>query len=144
MSTARHILLVEDSSDDVFFMQRALKSADVRQSHAVAATGTEAIEYLAGAGKFADRAAFPLPALILLDLKLPGKNGHEVLEWVRAQPELRTIVVIMLTTSKERSDVQRAYESGANAYLVKPSSAPQLIEQVRALKAFWFDQNEFS
>ena len=144
MSTSRHILLVEDNPDDLFFMQRALKAADVRQPHSVATTGLEAVDYLKGAGKFADRVAFPPPALVLLDLKLPGLDGHEVLCWIRAQPEWRGLVVVILTTSRERSDVQKAYANGANAYLVKPSAAPELIAQVKALKAFWFEQNEFA
>jgi CheY-like chemotaxis protein len=137
------ILLVEDNADDVYFMERALKGVDIRHPLHVATSGFEAIEYLSGEGRFADRLAFPLPALVLLDLKLPGKGGHEVLEWIRRRPELRPIVVIVMTTSRERSDVQRAYELGANAYLVKPTGAPALLEQVKTLKTFWLDQNEF-
>lgn len=144
MSTPRHLLLVEDNPDDLFFMQRALRTADVRQPHSVVTTGLEAVAYLKGEGKFADRGAFPAPALVLLDLKLPGMDGHEVLCWIRAQPAWRRLVVVILTTSRERSDVQQAYANGANAYLVKPSAAPELIAQVKALKAFWLEQNEFA
>lgn len=144
MTQPTAILLVEDNPDDAFFMQRAAKAASVPHELVVVATGDEAVDYLAGAGKFSDRQSFPLPLLVLLDLKLPGRSGHEVLQWIRQQPSLKSTVVVVLTTSRERSDVQKAYALGANAYLVKPSAAPQLIEQVKALKAFWLEHNEFA
>jgi CheY-like chemotaxis protein len=138
------LLLVEDSPDDVFFMKRALQSAEVTLPLQVASSGEEAIAYLSGRDKFADRVAFPLPLLVLLDLKLPVRDGHEVLAWIRQQPSLKTLVVIMMTTSKERSDVQKAYSLGANAYLVKPAAAAQLVEQVKAVKKFWLEHNAFA
>jgi CheY-like chemotaxis protein len=141
---SRTLLLVEDSPDDVFFMKRALQSAEVALSLQVAATGEQAIAYLSGQNQFADRAAFPLPLLVLLDLKLPVRDGHEVLAWIREQPGLKQLVVIVMTTSKERTDVHKAYALGANAYLVKPASAAQLVEQVKSVKSFWLDHNEFA
>ena len=141
---SRTLLLVEDSPDDVFFMKRALKSAEVALPLHVAGTGEEAIAYLSGRDKFTDRAAFPLPLLVLLDLKLPVRDGHEVLAWIREQPALKQLVVIVMTTSKERVDVQKAYALGANAYLVKPAAAAQLVEQVRSVKKFWLEHNEFA
>src|SRR3954466_1946963 len=98
----RTILLVEDNSDDVFFMKRALKAAGIVNPLEVVMTGQAAIDYLSGEGPYADRKAHPLPVLILLDLKLPVKNGHEVLEWLRGNPSLATMVAIILSTSHER------------------------------------------
>lgn len=136
------ILQVEDREEDVFLLNYALKQAGVRNPVQVASDGQEAIDYLSGAGKFADRAAFPLPCLVLLDLKLPLRMGLEVLEWIRQQPALRTMVVVVLTSSDDESDVRRAYERGANAFLVKPSDATVLVDMCRALKHFWIVHNQ--
>jgi CheY-like chemotaxis protein len=138
------ILLVEDNEDDIFFMKRAMKSAAVENQLQVVTDGQQAIDYLQGAGKFSDRTQFPLPILVLLDLKLPHKSGHEVLRWIRDQSKFETLVVIVLTTSRETSDIEEAYRLGANAYLVKPPGAPELIEIVKSLKQFWLTHNEFT
>lgn len=144
MSRRGAILLVEDNEDDVFFMKRAMKSAAVENALQVVTDGQQAIEYLQGTGKFSDRTQFPLPILVLLDLKLPHKSGHEVLRWIREQPDFKTLVVIVLTTSRETSDIEKAYRSGANAFLVKPPGAPELVEIVKSLKQFWLMHNEFT
>jgi CheY-like chemotaxis protein len=141
MNAVGPILLVEDNPDDVFFMQRACKSAGVTNPLQVAEDGNKAIDYLSGAGKFDDRTAYPLPCLMLLDLKLPGKSGLDVLGWVREQREFTTRVVIVLTTSREPRDIHEAYRLGANAYLVKPTSPSQLSELMVAIKTFWIDHN---
>lgn len=138
------ILLVEDNEDDIFFMKRALKSAGVENPLQVATDGQQAIEYLQGEGKFSDRTEFPLPILVLLDLKLPYKNGHEVLRWIREQIEFEALVVIVLTTSRETSDIEKAYRIGANSYLVKPPGAPELVAIVNAFKQFWLTHNQFT
>lgn len=135
------ILLVEDNPDDVFFMKRACKSVDLENPLHAAESGDEAIDYLSGNGKFADREAHPLPCLIFLDLKLPGRNGLEVLEWLRQKAEFISTMVIVLTTSREPSDIHEAYRLGANAYLVKPTSPTQLADLVTAVKRFWIDHN---
>lgn len=135
------ILLVEDNPDDVFFMQRACKAASLENPVHVAEDGRQAIEYLSGEGKFEDRNTYPLPCLILLDLKLPGKGGLEVLKWMREREEFTTRVVIVLTTSREPRDIHEAYRLGANAYLVKPTSPAQLAEVISAIKTFWIDHN---
>lgn len=144
MTNEGTILLVEDNSDDVFFMRRAFKAADIGNPLQVVSDGSQAIQYFRGLGKFADRETYPLPVLVLLDLKMPIRDGHEVLEWMRLRKQFRTAVVIVLTTSQEMSDVTRAYRLGANSYLVKPSSPPELVEQVRAIKRYWLDQNLFT
>src|SRR4051794_32895735 len=95
------LLLVEDNPDDVFFMRRALKAADVSNPLHLVVDGREAINYLEGAGQFADRSKFPLPCLVLLDLKLPHYSGHEVLRWIRERDDLKSLIVVVLTTSNE-------------------------------------------
>ncbi|MDB6055993.1 MAG: putative response regulator, CheY [Verrucomicrobiales bacterium] len=139
----RTILLVEDSQDDVFFMNRACKKALVTNPINVAQDGQEAIDYLSGEGKFKDRKQFELPAVVLLDLKLPHKNGLEVLQWIRSRPQFKTLIVVLLTSSRENRDVEAAYKLGANAFLVKPSHFDHLVEMLKAFKVFWIDQNEF-
>jgi CheY-like chemotaxis protein len=140
---SKAILLVDDSEDDVFFMQRALKSAAISNPVMVVDDGQKAIDYLAGTGQFGDRAAFPLPGLIFLDLKMPGRKGLEVLEWIRQQDSLRHIVVVILTSSQEPSDLRNAYRLGANSFLVKPSTTEQLNELAGAIKAYWLQFNVF-
>ncbi|HEY6229234.1 MAG TPA: response regulator [Verrucomicrobiae bacterium] len=135
------ILLVEDNPDDVFFMQRAFKATAIENPLQVAVDGQEAIDYLAGAGKFADRNAFPLPCLMLLDLKLPRKTGHEVLKWIRDRPDLATLIVIALTTSRETKDITEAYRLCVNAYLVKPTSPAELANIMTKIRDFWIDLN---
>lgn len=137
------LLLVEDNEDDAFFLRRALKHAGIAQPPAHVPDGRAAVDYLAGEGAYADRAAHPLPAIIFLDLNLPYLTGLQVLEWIRQRPEFARIVVIALTSSSEASDLRRAYALGVNSYVVKPSSAEQLQEVVKAFKLWWLETNRF-
>jgi CheY-like chemotaxis protein len=141
MDTEGTILLVEDNEDDVFFMQRAIKSVGISNPLQVVQDGQTAIDYLNGSGEFADRDKFPFPCLVLLDLKLPRKTGHEVLAALRAQKECAALVVIALTTSREAKDIAQAYQLGVNAYLVKPTSPTQLMEMMTAVRNFWITYN---
>jgi CheY-like chemotaxis protein len=125
------ILLVEDDEDDVFLMERALSQTRLEVTMHIATNGQEAIDYLSGNGPYGDRAAHPLPALIFLDLKLPFVNGFEVLEWMRRQPALSDIQVLVLTSSPEDRDRQRAQNLGVKAYLVKPPTPQMLLEAFR-------------
>ena len=125
------LLLVEDNEDDVFIFRRALARAALGNDVQVVTDGQDAIDYLAGAGPFAERARFPLPYLVLLDLKLPRRSGLEVLEWVRGQPELAHIPVIVLTSSAEARDIQRTRELGALHYLVKPPHPDLLADLIQ-------------
>jgi len=134
------ILQVEDDSNDVFLLQHALTKAGVANPIQVATDGQRAIDYLSGAGKYADREQFPFPCLVLLDLKLPHVMGLNVLKWIRQQPGA-TLVVLMLTASAEDADIATAYRLGANAFLTKPSKANKLEEMARAIKDFWLTQN---
>lgn len=135
-------LLVEDDPNDVLLIQRAFRKANLGNPVHVVRDGDEAVAYLAGSGGYADRALHPYPVLVLLDLKLPRKSGHEVLQWPRGQEELRRTPVVVLTSSRESIDVDRAYDLGANSYLVKPVSAGALFEMVQALKRYWLILNE--
>jgi CheY-like chemotaxis protein len=141
--TSGSILLVEDNENDVIFMKRMMRVAQVNCPLRVVTNGQEAIDYLAGTAKFADRAQFPLPTLVLLDLKLPQKSGLEVLHWIRHNPAHQTLVVLILSTSREPGDIERAYRLCANAYLVKPHDVGQLAELMKSIKAFWLTFNEF-
>ena len=131
---------MEDEENDVLFMQQAMKKAGVPNPIRVATDGQQAIDYFKGTGKFANRAEFPLPGLVLLDLKLPRVMGLDVLKWIREQSEVATIVVI-LTSSKEETDITTAYHLGANGYLVKPSDLSQLTDIAKSIKDFWLTQN---
>ncbi|HXI84522.1 MAG TPA: response regulator [Verrucomicrobiae bacterium] len=136
----RTILLVEDDENDMFFLQRAMKNAGVPNPIQIASDGQQAIDYFQGTGKFANREEFPLPYLVLLDLKLPRVMGLDVLKWIRQQPEVAAIVII-LSSSKEEADVATAYRLGANGYLVKPAEASQLNDMAKSIKDFWLSQN---
>ena len=128
--------------DDVFFLKHAFAGAGILNPVQVAQDGREAIDYLSGNGKVcADRDAFPLQSLVLLDLKLPLVMGLEVLRWLRGQPELKTIIVIILTSSKLAPDIEATYQLGGNAYLVKPSSPTELAEIAMRIKKFWLELN---
>jgi DNA-binding response OmpR family regulator len=134
------ILQIEDDPNDVFFLQRAMTKAGVTVSIQVATDGREGIAYLQGAGKFADRTKYPFPSLVLLDLKLPYVMGLDVLKWIREQPGMTT-VVIMLTASGEEDDIMKAYRLGANGFLTKPSEATKLVELVKAVNDYWLVHN---
>jgi CheY-like chemotaxis protein len=134
------ILQVEDDPNDVFFLQHAMKKAGVANPIQVASDGQQAIDYLQGAGKFADREEFPLPCLVLLDLKLPYVMGLEVLKWIRQQSGT-ALPVVMLTASGEDADIATAYRLGANAFLTKPSQASKFEDMVKAIKDFWLTHN---
>ena len=136
----RAILLVEDDENDVFLMQQAMQKAGVVNPIRVASDGQAAIDYFKGTGKFANREEFPLPCLVLLDLKLPHVMGLDVLKWIRQQPEVAAIVVI-LSSSNEEADIATAYRLGANGYLVKPPDASKLADVAKSIKDFWLTQN---
>lgn len=135
------ILLVEDNEDDVFLMKRALKAAGVLNRVIVVTDGDQATRYLAGEDEFADRGNWPKPAVVFLDLKLPLRSGHEVLGWIRGRKELESLVVVVLTSSDEPSDLRRAYSLGANSYLVKPLTPQQLTSLADAFNWAWLKYN---
>lgn len=134
------ILQVDDDPNDVFLLRHAMKKIGMENFIQVASDGQQAIDYLQGAGKFADRTKFPLPSLVLLDLKLPYVMGLDVLKWIRQQPGTPQVVVV-LTASAEDADIATAYRLGANAFLTKPSEAGKLEGMVKAIKDFWLTHN---
>ena len=136
------ILLIEDNYDDVLLIQRAFRKANIQQPLTIVSDGDEAISYLQGEGKYADSERFPLPGLILLDLKLPRRSGLEVLAWIAQQPKLRRILIVVLTSSQENSDLDRAYDLGANSYLVKPIDFHNFVHLVRVVDDYWFKLNQ--
>jgi CheY-like chemotaxis protein len=136
------VLLVEDNEDDILFVQRAFRRAKLSNALPVVEDGDAAVAYLSGQGEYADRNHHPMPTLILLDIKLPRRSGLEVLAWLRAQPGLRRIPVVMLTSSKESADVDRAFDLGASGYLVKPVDFDGLLEMVRTIGVYWMVMSE--
>ena len=138
----RTILLVEDEEHDVFFFKRAAKLAGMINPLHVAQDGRQAIDYLKGTGVYADRTQFPLPSLVLLDLKLPYVMGLDVLKWIRAQREFQTVIVIVFTSSRLAPDIDMAYRLGANSYVVKPSTPGKLQEMLVVIKQYWLEMNE--
>jgi len=133
------VLLVEDSDDDVFAMKRACQRTGIPHSLRVVNTGDQAIEYLAGKGGYSDRIAYPFPDLVFLDIKLPGLDGHEVLHWVKSQPGMQSLPVVMLTGSNEPTDVQRAYGLGVDSFVRKISCPAEFGQAVRVILKYWLE-----
>ena len=133
MNTLMDILVVDDSANDTFLLEQAFKKAAATSRLHATQDGIEARAYLKGEGGFSDRAMHPFPDIVLLDLNMPRMNGFEFLEWLRDDPECESIVVYVLSASARDGDVQRAYELGANSYVVKPSRIEELVSFVTAL-----------
>lgn len=136
------ILLVEDSDDDAFLLTRALRTAEIDNPVHIVTDGEQALDYLQGAGKFADRAQYALPSLVLLDLKLPRVSGFEVLEWIQRDTTLPPLVVVVLSSSGETRDINMAYRFGARSYLVKPPTAASFVDLAQGLKMYWLQLNQ--
>lgn len=137
------ILLVEDDPADARLIQRALDKAGIAEPVVRLTDGEDAVSYLRGDFPYENRKSYPLPVLILLDIKLPKKNGFEVLEWVRKQKDsMHRTLVVMLTSSNHAVDVSRAYDLGANSYLVKPETFEQLLNLAKSFKTYWLECNE--
>ncbi len=131
------ILIVEDNRDDALLIQRALRRANLINPLQVVANGEQAIGYLKGDGPYADRSSYPLPELVMLDLQMPRVSGLEVLKWIREQSEFSLLPVVILTSSDQAPDARRAYELGANSYLIKPGNFEELARLARRLGASW-------
>jgi len=141
MLDGQFILLAEDDPNDVLPIQRAFQKAGLGSVLKIVPDGAEAIDYLSGRGAYADRDKFPLPFLLLLDLKMPGTDGFEVLQWVRSDEEVKRLLVVVLTSSELQEDVDRAYELGANSYLVKPVSFDEMVHMLQRFEAYWTEIN---
>lgn len=131
------VLYVEDDENDVLFMQMAFRKAGLSRLLHVVRNGREAVDYLSGAGAFADRTRHPLPALLLLDLNLPVLSGFGVLQWVRNQPDFRTLPTVVFSSSTLPEDKLKAANLGASEYVQKPASGTKFAEVVADLSGHW-------
>ncbi len=132
------VLLVEDDLNDIFLVKRAFKMAQVQNPLQVVTDGQEAMSYLRGDGKYADRQTYPLPKLMVMDIKMPRKSGFEVLEWVKGRPgPLRRIPIVIVSSSEDPDHINRAYELGANAYMVKPVNFRRVEHLFQSITQYW-------
>ena len=137
------ILHVEDNEDDQFFLKRACEAAGIQNTIHSLDDGQKAIDYLSSQGPYADRQQYTTPCLVILDLKLPKVHGLEVLKWIRAHKEFKSIVVVILSSSPLRNDVDTAYDAGVNSFIVKPLTSDQMTNIARLIKEYWLETNEF-
>ena len=137
MRDSSAILLVEDDEADILLLRRAFRNARIANPLIEVRDGQAAIQYLSGEGDYTDRTLYPIPFLILLDLRLPKLSGFEVIAWLRDQPQLAHLIVVVLTASDHVSDVSKARELGANSYLVKPGNFEELVQMVKRIKGRW-------
>ena len=137
MAKCPTILLVEDDPNDVLLVRMAFQRSSAGIPITVATNGQEAVQYLRGEGVYANRNQHPFPDLLLLDLKMPLMDGFQVLRWIRAQPVIKRLPVIVLTSSLRDSDARLAYEEGANSFISKPTDFNQLVHMLKSLGDFW-------
>jgi CheY-like chemotaxis protein len=137
-NTITTILVAEDDPDDVMLMTDALVESRLARDLHFVHDGDELLDYLRRQGKYADPALSPRPRLILLDLNMPRKDGREVLKAIKADPELRQIPVVVLTTSQAEEDICRTYDLGANSFITKPVTFTALVEAMNVLGKYWF------
>ena len=136
-ANSKTILLIEDNNDDVLLLKRVIARAGVAYPVQVVGDGAEAIKYLNREAPFEDVEKFPLPYIILTDIKMPKRTGFDVLEWIRSHPACRGIPTVILSSSSQDADVTRAYDLGASAYIVKPADGAVLDTIVHRLFSFW-------
>lgn len=136
-SPAKAVLFADDDINDRYLMLEACKDAGIRHPLVMVEDGEEVIHYLNGAGKYGDRALYPIPCLAVLDLSMPRKSGFDALRWIRESPQWRSLRVVILSASAQPRDVALAYELGACAYIMKPSTAEELIALAAAINSFW-------
>lgn len=135
------ILLIEDEATDSVLIRRALEKAGVENPIQTIANGDTALSYLEGIGEYQNRARYPLPVFVLLDLKLPGMMGLQLLKWIRTRKDLRLIPIVVLTSSAEESDVRSAYEGGANSYMLKPGDRDEVCRVINIIQNYWLEHN---
>lgn len=131
------VLIAEDNEDDAFLLQRAFRNLGLQNPIQIVTDGEQVVYYLQGQNKFRDRRQFPFPSVIFLDIKMPKMNGFEVLKWIRDHPDCHVMPTMIFSSSSHPGDVTRAYQNGANAYLVKPATLPQLESMVKRAFEFW-------
>jgi CheY-like chemotaxis protein len=131
------ILLVEDEEADATLLKMAFRRNNLPNPIQWAQDGLEAMEYLNGEGAYADRTQYPFPEVLLLDLKMPRVDGLELLSWLKKHPEFRVIPTIIMTSSRQDLDIEKAYNLGANTYMIKPSSFQELAKMVKLIHEYW-------
>lgn len=137
MNKSFTILVAEDDPNDVHLLQRAFRKNGINNPVQTCSDGEETIAYLRGEGKYANREAFPVPEVIFLDIKMPKKTGFDVLQWLQTHKECAVIPTIVLTSSDQQTDIQRAYQLGANSYLMKPASFDDLVKMTNVVFEYW-------
>lgn len=137
------ILVAEDSRDDAFLLKRAFLKAGVNAPLELVENGDSAVNYLAGHKPFDDRQKFPFPKLLILDVKMPGCNGFEVLKWVREHRGFHLLPILMLSSSDDQQDIDKAHELGANGYTVKPCGIELLTQMVLCIEGYWLKQHRY-
>lgn len=135
--SAYTILLVEDEENDATLVQMAFRKNNITNPIQWVTDGVQAIAYLNGEGIYADRKQYPFPEVLILDLKMPRMTGLELLSWVREHPEYRVIPTIIMTSSRQDIDIEKAYSLGANTYMIKPSSFEELAKMVKLAHEYW-------
>jgi CheY-like chemotaxis protein len=140
MAKLQPVLIADDSEDDLYLMRRAFSRAALSNPFIAVRDGVEAIAYLNGEGAYADRTEHPLPALILLDIKMPRCSGLEVLEWIRDKADWKKIPVLILSSSNQTRDKEAAKKLGADGYFVKPTSFEELVALVKRLQKNWLSR----
>lgn len=141
LQRSKTILLADDDPDDVLLTKLACERSGIAHSMAVVGDGAKAIDYLAGNGEYSDRQTYPLPGLILLDVKMPKLDGLDVLAWIRTQPQFANIPIIMLTNSNEPKDVDRAYRLKVTSYLLKGAKMADFEQAMRVVLKYWLEMN---
>jgi len=131
------VLIAEDNEDDAFLLEHAFRNIGLQNPIQIVSDGEQVIRYLRGDGKFSDRQQFPFPSILFLDIKMPKMTGFDVLEWIRDHPDCHLMPTMIFSTSSHESDVTRAYQCGANAYLVKPPTIGELETFLRRAFDFW-------
>jgi CheY-like chemotaxis protein len=131
------ILIAEDSRDDAFFLERAFRKIGLKNPVQILTDGAEVLDYLKAEGKYENRAEYPFPSVMFIDIKMPHVNGFQVLEWLRDHQDCKVIPTMVFSSSEQPEDIERAYQLGANAYFVKPNSTEQLVELLKCAYDFW-------
>ncbi len=131
------ILIAEDDANDALLVRRALGKIDPGIAHQFVSNGEDVIAYVLGMGEFSDREKFPFPTLLLLDMKMPRKGGLEVLEWLQANPDCRVVPTIVWSSSRLPLDIRRAYDLGANCFIVKPNAFDEIQSSLELAFRFW-------
>jgi CheY-like chemotaxis protein len=141
IASRKLVLVAEDNPNDVLLLKYSVARAGIESQITFVRDGEEVLDYLKGEGEFSDRKAHPYPELLLLDLKMPRLDGFDVLAWIRQQPTFKRLLIVVLTSSTQEKDINRAYDLGVNSYLVKPSDFQMLSLMIERLQKYWLELN---